>query len=335
MKAPINLPSRWLNCRAFTLIEMMVVLIIISMVLYIVLPVTSNLIIQAKVSSERTTLQQMAVNIQSSFNSSDFENTNLAAIATDIPPGIDATAFTTNSSLTAIPSSTNITAGQPIDWFAKVGRIMGYTPTTAAPSPTSQPAMAAILLNAYGNIRMLYAAPAEATQQRFMLVSLVSPSGELVLPPYQATAAWFNDIWNNQWTNTSSLPANWLTELTPAQIAAWTNGYGGTNCWKLVVIPITLRRFSITVTNTHPTDNAWIYYNGNNYTLHTTNGDTQVGFAPAASGVLSVPFTTPGPASTPGILGGRQVIVTRGATELGAATVMQFFLTDNGQVLVQ
>jgi hypothetical protein len=93
----------------------------------------------------------------------------------------------------------------------------------AAPTPAVQPELARIAFNSLGNPRLLIAGPVEAGRQRFLLVSLMARSDQLVLPAYESSAAWFDAIWHNDFeSRTATPPAYWSGRLTPAQLAAWS-----------------------------------------------------------------------------------------------------------------
>ena len=79
-------------------------------------------------------------------------------------------------------------------------------------------------------------------------------------------------------------------------------------------------KYGLTLNNTHPTDNCYVYFNLNGMTA----GGTAV--SAANSGVVTVP----------GILAGRLIQAYRGSTPPPTAQLFsQFILRDNAEITVQ
>jgi hypothetical protein len=226
-----------------------------------------------------------------------------------------------------VPSTTNTW-----DWFAKVTRQLGDAPQIGvAPTPALQPRTAAVLINADRNTRLMLIGPAsEAAQQRFLLVSLMAPAGELAMPPLPnpsnpqdpADIALFNDIWNTDWTDpTAVLPPSWTSALSAGQVQAWQgNPAGPGRLWLLCVQRIVCPKFSLTVNDTHPTDNCYVYYNLNG----STAGNTAVVAANSGTFVIQ------------GVMSGRVVQAYRGASPPPAALLFsQFNLRDYCEITLQ
>jgi prepilin-type N-terminal cleavage/methylation domain-containing protein len=313
--------------RGFTLIELACVCAVIGITLVTLAPAVGRRVLQARVAAEAASLQAIAAAIQASFESTDLEATNIAALPGTVPSGVDATAFSLSTDPGFVPSTTN-----PFDWFAKVARQMGDAPLIGvAPRPALQPRVAAVLINPSGSTRILLEGPSsEAAQQRFLLISLVAAPGQLALPPLPnssntqdpANLALFADTWNTDWTSPAAvLPSTWQAALTPAQVSAW-QGSGSTpgRLWQLCVQRIVCPRFAITLNDTHPTDNCYVYYNLNG----TTAGATAA--ASAGSGVTALT----------GILFGRTIQAYRGPAPPPAGVLFsQFILRGNTEITVQ
>ncbi|MDB6095585.1 MAG: hypothetical protein JWM32_3147 [Verrucomicrobia bacterium] len=294
----------------FSLLEIILVILVLGILASALVPSVNDTLAQARVEAEQRSLAELAATIQQSFEAIDFTNLNVAALPGMIGPGDSPTEFSSSS---MAPYATTATAS----WFAKVGRLRGVSPIVdAPPSPSVQPSLASIASNAVGNPRLLFAGPSEAGQQRFLLVSLMAPGGQLVLPAYDGSAAWFEAIWQGEWdSRTAAPPAYWASVLTPAQFAAWRQGSGGlTQAWHLCVRRIVLPKYTVTVNNNHLTNAAFVSFNG------VPNGFT----AAASSGATT----------TPEILGGRLVTVNQGAA-LPGAEVLRFHLHQNETVILQ
>ncbi|HEX3729025.1 MAG TPA: type II secretion system protein, partial [Opitutaceae bacterium] len=256
MRRPEFPPSR---PGGFTLIEMLCVCAVIAILLATLAPAIGLQFTRARVQAEATSLQALAAAVQAGFESTDLEGTNIAALSGSIPAGVDSTAFSPSLDPAFVPATTNT-----FDWFAKVARELGNIPLVGtAPTPALQPQVAKVLFNAQGNARTLLAGPSnEGNQQRFLLVSLAAPPGELALPPWPnpgnpqdpANLALFADIWNTEWTNpAAALPSTWTASLSAAQVRAWQGGGAG-RLWQLCVQRIICPKFSVTINNTHPAD---------------------------------------------------------------------------------
>ena len=296
--------------HGFSLLEVVLVLFILGVLAAVLVPSVQDIITKARRDAEVRALDDLANTITGSFQSTDLTNLNLAALPGTIGAGDSPTTFSVATG--AAYATTNAT-----DWFTKVSRLRGLTPQVGSPPIASvQPALALIAFNVVGNPRLLFAAPSETGQQRFLLVSLMARSEQLVLPAYDPSAAWFDAIWNNDWENRSAtLPAYWSGRLTPAQAAAWTQGSGGlTQAYRLCVKRITLPKFQFTVNNNHATENAWLSF----------NNTAQAFTAPAGSGA----------SVTPEILGGRLIILNRGTAWPGVEA-LRFHLAANDAVTLQ
>jgi hypothetical protein len=161
-------------------------------------------------------------------------------------------------------------------------------------------------------------------------MSLMAPPGQLAIPALPnpsnlqdpADLALFNDIWNTNWAGPAAqLPATWTAALTPAQAQAWLGAPSGSGrLWQLCVQRIVCPKFTMTVNDTHPTDNCYVYYNING----TTAGGTAA--VPANSGVVVIP----------GVLFGRLIQAYRGSAPPPTGTLFsQFTLRDNCEITVQ
>ena len=305
------LRDHWLKVvRGFSLLEVVLVLFVLGILATALAPSVRDIVERGQRDAEVKSLDELTANITASFEQTDLTNLNLAALPGTIGPGDTATVFSTSTS-GAYPT----TGGS--DWFAKLARLRGITPQMgAAPTPAVQPELARIAFNSLGNARRLIAGPAEAGRQRFLLVSLMARSDQLVLPDYEGNAAWFDAIWQNDFdSRTATPPAYWSGRLTPAQLAAWSSGSAGmTQVSKLCVRRIVLPKFRVTVNNNHPTEAAFVSFN-----------NTPNAFSAAANSGASV---------SPEILGGRLIIINRGAAWPGVEA-LRFNLHENPTITLQ
>jgi len=294
----------------FSLLEIVLVLFVIGVLAAVLLPSARDLIERGQREAEMRSLAEIADTITRSFDETDLSGLNIAALPVSIGTSDTPTSF--SNSTTAGYSTT-----QSSSWFAKVSRLRGLTPTVGvAPIPSLQPELAKIAFNANGNARLLFVGPSESGRQRFLLVSLASRAEQLALPAYESTTAWFDAIWNHDWENRAAgLPAYWSARLTSAQTAAWTQGTGGlTQVSKFCVRRIVLPKFTLTLNNNHPTEQAFASFN-----------NTPAAFTAAANSGASV---------TSEILGGRLVIINRGAVWPGVEA-LRFRIRENATVTVQ
>ena len=316
MAFPFPLPSNRLRAdlrralRGFSLLEIVLVLFVLGLLAAALVPSVRDVIENGRIDAEKRTLDDLANTITASFDNTDLTNLNLAALPGTIGPGDTATEFSASSTAPYATTDNN-------SWFAKVARLKGLSPVIGTPpTPAVQPALAPIAFNGLAIPRLLFAGPNETGQQRFLLISLMAPASQLVLPAYDGSAAWFNAIWNGDWeSRTAAVPAYWAGLLTPAQLAAWSQGTGGlTQAYRLCVRRIVLPKFIVTVNNNNPANNAYVSFN------NTPNAFT----APANSGAQS----------TPEILGGRLITVNQGTAWPGTEA-LRFHLHENPTVTVQ
>ncbi|MBP6505973.1 MAG: prepilin-type N-terminal cleavage/methylation domain-containing protein [Opitutaceae bacterium] len=296
--------------HGFSLLEVVLVLFVLGLLATALAPSVRDIIERGRREAEARSLDELTANITASFEQADLTNLNLAALPGTIGPGDTATVFSTSTS--AGYAITNTT-----DWFAKLGRMRGVTPQIgAAPTPTIQPELARIAFNGLGNPRLLIAGPTESGRQRFLLVSLMARSDQLVLPAYESGAAWFEALWQNDWDSRTAVPPTyWSGRLTLAQLAAWSAGSAGmTQVSRLGVRRIVLPKFRLTINNNHPSEAAFATFN------NTPNAFS----APANSGANV----------SPEILGGRLIIINRGAAWPGVEA-LRFALRENPTITLQ
>lgn len=294
--------------RGFSLLEIVLVLFVLGLLTSALVPSVRDIVENGRREAENRALDDLAAAITSSFAQEDLTHLNIAALPGMIGPEDAVTVFSTS---TSAPHTTT----QSADWFAKLGRARGLTPQIGH-APADQPELARIAFNALGNSRFLFVGPVESGRQRFLLVSLMARSEQLTLPAYEAGAAWFDAIWETDWTNPTAMPpAFWSERLTPAQWAEWSSGPAGmTQVNRLCVRRIVLPKYRVTVNNNHPTEAAFVSYH------HTPNAFT----APANSGAHV----------TPEIPGGRIITVNRGTTPPGVEA-LRFHLHENATVTLQ
>lgn len=310
---------------AFTLIELIAVCAVLGLLAAVALPAVGSQIQRARVAAEAQNLHRLAGAIQASFESTDLEGTNLAALPGSIPSGVDATAPSASTDPNFVPATTTAA-----DWFAKLTRQLGDVPQIGlAPTPALQPRVAANLFNSNRLARVLLIGPmTESTQQRFLLLSLMAPAGALTLPPLPnpansqdpADLALFNDTWNVDWTNpAATLPPSWTAGLTAAQAQAW-QGAGSSRLWQLCVERIVCPKFTVVVNNSHPSDVCYVYYN--------LNGSSAGASTSVAANAGTYVIT--------GVYAGRTIQAYRGTAPPPTAQLFaQFILRDNCEITLQ
>jgi len=313
------------SSRAFTLIEIIAVCAILGILFAISTQGIQLQIWNAKIKAEDAKLDNIRQTIQSSFESLDLEGTNIASFIDSVPQGTDPTQFSQTTDATYIPNTCYIN-----DWYIKIAKQAGFSSQLGtAPTRALQPQIANILMNASGNIRIMLAGPSnEPNQQRFLILSLVAPQGELQMPslPDSSNGSgylnFFNDIWNTDWSySAANLPQSWILSLNNIQQTAWASKYHSIpNINLLRVKRIICNKYSITINNTHPTDNCYIFYNFNGATA-------------ANSCIIN---NNAGVSIIPSILAGRQIQAYRGlGNPPNSSLFSEFTLRDNTEITLQ
>ena len=312
---------RLFNINAFTLIEIITVCTIIGILYSITIPGIQLQIIEAKKKTESIQLDLIKHAIESSFESTDLDGINIASFVGSIPLDTSPTIFSINSDVTLKPSTSLNN-----DWYIKVARELGYNPLVGiAPTRLLQPQISNILYNNNQNARLVIAGPSnEVNQQRYMIISLLSSSGLLQMPQIPDVSnsvlylSYFNDFWDTDWNYSgAALPKSWISALTTSQVASWQSN---SNMSLLRVQRIVCPKYSITINNTHPSDNCYIYLNFN-------------GLNAGSSSVIN---SNSGTFVIPSILAGRQIQAYRGANPPPNAILFsQFILRDNCEITLQ
>lgn len=304
--------------KAFTLLELVVVAAIVTIVAGLTVPIgLSSYLTRSQIAREDAVLAEMKRDIETSFEARDLA-WNLSAVAGDV----DASVAPTEFSQSTAPAYANLTGNE---WFARLGRSRGFAVTVAQPvSATSQPALYDLITTATGRSRLFFAAPPEPDKQRYLLVSVVGRDDELVLPAYAATLAWFSAIWDTPWERAdATLPATWVSALTPAQVQLWqTSTPGKTRLHRLRVVRITQRRHDLVINCLHPTDSAWVAYN--TMTTYVAGGPAPSRQLAAGSGATTLS----------GVLAGRVVRIWVGST-WDSATVAEVTVRERAGFVVQ
>jgi len=305
---------------AFTLIELLVVITIITALVgslgYLVL---SAYLIREATRKEDAALAALARDIEQSFDARELSTVNVGVASNpgmvsggsptdDLDGSITAATFSTSTA----PSYTAITGNE---WFARVARARSLSVTAGqAVSKSVQPALYDILFTAGDRPRLLIRGPSEAHQQRYLLISVIGRSDELVLPPYQSSQAWFDDLWNTPWERSdATLPATWTSALSADQAATWnTDSPGKSRLPRLRRVKITQRRDDLVINCLHPTDQVWVAYNTlTNYTPGVTSAPPTNFLAGSGASTIS------------GLLEGRVVRIYVGQTWATAKLVEQ------------
>ena len=301
---------RHAGAPGFSLLEVVLVLFVLGILAASLTPAVHQVIESNQRTAELRTLDELVATITASFENTDLDQLNVAAFPGTVGPADLPTLF--SSSLTVPPGVTRAN-----DWFAKIARLQGLTPRVGlSPTGAAQPGLATILFNPLGNPRALITGPIEAGRQRFLLLSLMARSEQLVVPPYAPEPAWFDAIWDHDWENLSAPPpADWQARLSPDAFQAWNEASAGlTRTHRLCVRRIVLPKYRLTVNNNHPTEQAFVSFN-----------NTVAAFtAPAASGTNV----------TPEILGGRLISIHRGTTPPGNEA-LRLHLRENTTVTLQ
>lgn len=294
--------------RAFTLLEMLIVASIAITIGTVLLFQLAGHAERRLIEAEDKILEQLREEIVRTFDSEDFDAVNVLSVTGSMPTGGTVSRFSEHNlsgTLGAVAAS---------DWFAKVARNRGLAVATgSAPDAASQPELYKIAYNSYRRPRALFAGPAEADKQRFVLVSLMAREEQFAFPAYESGATWFDALFNTNWnTQQRTTPAAWSSRLTADQVAAWNGtSSAGSNLWRLRVLTFTVSKLPLHMSNGHPTDSLIVT---------TDAGGTTYTIAPGASATQSV-------------FAGRTVRVFQGSTSNPAART--FILRKASDVIIE
>jgi type II secretory pathway pseudopilin PulG len=316
------------DSRGEFLLMLLVAVAIVGVLAGILAPVIANKLDDAKLRSEAETLKSLRKDFEATYDAIDYNNLNEASVAGSGLPG--GTVFTTFDLGTGIASRiyTPDVVVDPAGWVTKLAQKRGVSSFVigASYSALTQNQYTAIAFNAYQVQRCLVIGPAgEASQQRYLLMSLMVPTYRTLVFPTADPTQTFNSIWDQSWESTQSqAPALWSSLLTSAQYSLWNTSSSNnrTNASRLLVERIVQPKFSLTLANNSPTDTAWVDIgpSTNAITAAPNSGTTQ---SNSISG-----FAT-------GILSGRMIVVRRGASAAAAYEVQRFYLYSDVNLTVQ
>lgn len=296
MRALHGNPRRLSHDRGFALLlEIIVALFVIGLLARAYFSSLPERIMAERIAAEDAALKELTLAIQQSLLSTDLSGTNIAAIPGEIGTADTPTVFNTAT----LPQYGGTSRS---DWFAKLAKLHGTEVLTGSvPSPEVQPELARLLYNSMNQSRLLFLRPSVRPEHlQLLLVSLLATPQQLVLPAYQPNDAWFDAIWNHDFSKrTLTVPAAWTSWLPPAQVSAWNSGRGGSNLNRLRVVRITIPKFVFNVNNNDATNYGWVYWNNDGQRFEVAPGD--------------------GARTTPPIISGRLVKCTSGVTEANAS----------------
>lgn len=260
--------------KAFTLIEVIGIMAVISILATLSLFPIMTLIDSARVATERQKLKVLATEIRSSFQQTDMHR-NISALPSDLPLDLGGIcpAPTISSMLTYFERSWYATdASGPLGtnqfdrayydgsesspanaWYTKIAKIRGQTDITIAGSVSlkhdARGPIREIVFNTYNSRRILIVGPTENNVQRYLLLSFMfrnRPGLDLAIEaPAANYAVWFNDLYNYNWGQNDGHPAAFTGSSWDKQ----TTG-GKTYAQRVMVERIVQRRYVVNVNNT-------------------------------------------------------------------------------------
>jgi hypothetical protein len=289
-------PGRHARRSGFALLlEIIVALFVVGLLARAYFSSLPERIMAERIAAEDAALKELALAIHQSLLSTDLSGTNIAALDGEIGPTDTPTIFST-STRPAYASTARS------DWFAKLATLHGTGVLVGTPpAPDVQPELSRLLYNSMNQSRLLFLRPSVRPEHvQLLLVSLLATPEQLVLPDYVPSDAWFDAIWNHDFSKrTLTVPAAWIPLLTAEQVTAWNSGRGGSNLNRLRVVRITIPKFAFHVNNNDATNYGWVYWN---------NGGQRFEARPES-----------GATTTPPIISGRVVKCTSGVTEANAS----------------
>jgi len=301
---------------------------IVGILAGILAPILSNKLDDAQLRAERELLQGLRRDFEGTFDATDYNNLNEASLpGSGLPAGTAFTTFDQGAGFGSRIYAPNIVV-DPYGWLTKLARKRGVTsfvPGASLPASAASQ-YTALAFNHYGVQRCLIAGPAgETGQQRYMLASLMAPPYRVLSFPAADSTQTFNSIWDQSWESTAAqAPVLWSSLLSPDQFAMWNavSSNNRTNASRLLVERMVQAKYTLTLANNSPTDNAW------------------VDIGPAANAIAAAPNSgTTTSASLPGfstgILAGRLIVVRRGSSAASAYEVQRFFLYSDVNITIQ
>ena len=310
------------------LLMLLIAVAIVGILAGVLAPVVANKLDDAQLRSEAETLRSLRRDFEATYDTTDFNNLNLASVpASGLPAG---TVFTTFDQPTAIAArifSPTIVV-DPAGWVTKLAQKRGVTSYVAGATYSSLTASqyTSIAFNPYTVQRCLLIGPTgETGQQRYLLLSLmVPPYRALAFPAADATQT-FDTIWDQSWESVDAqAPASWASLLAASAYGLWNTASTNnrTNASRLLVERIVQPKYTLTLANNSATDTTW------------------VDIGPAVDALTALPNSgTTTSASVAGfasgILSGRLIVVRRGPSAAAAYEVQRFFLYADVNLTVQ
>lgn len=256
-KRKISVKPNRSQTRGFMMLELLGVVILLTLLATLVaIPYSRFRFLEASIANEDRVLNEINRDVMDSFKAESME-VNISAVPGEVAPGDPLTEFS--------PSNNPIyPAVNGREWFSKLARFRGHSVSVgSAVDKISSPALYALTHNESGRQRLLFAGPTEGDMQRYIIVSLIDPNNELTLPPYSPTADWFNSFWDIADRADMPIPSLWNSLLSPQQLASWVNeGGGSTKMRRLRVVKITQRKYVQMINSNHPTNYAYVSWNG-------------------------------------------------------------------------
>ena len=300
---------------------------ILAVLAGMIVPVVANRIDDARMSSERDILAGIRRDVEGSFDATAFELNESALPSSGLPDGTPLTVFNDAGGLGAQIYASSVTL-DPNSWVVRLASRRGFSTPGGGVSLSANAGTecSRLVFNSFGMQRCLMVGPAgESGRQRYLLVSLMSPSYRVLAFPTGDANGLFSELWDQSWESVGTqAPAAWSASLTAPQFALWNTlaVAGRTNAARLVVERIVQPKFVVTIANNSPTDGVWVDI-----------GPATNAISVAAGGGVASSTTIPGFAS--GVLQGRLIVVRRGVDAGSAAEVQRFFLYSDVNLTIQ
>jgi hypothetical protein len=275
-------------------------------------------------ASERESIRVLSEDVQRSFSDPDTTR-NLGVFSFHTGVGANGTQYDDITNLNTLFASNVVVTS--MSWQDKVTRMRSQqlAPGTILDSSVNR-GTDTVWYNMRYWRRIMVAGPHNEREQRYMIISLMTPVSTPMYFPTGSSDVLFNEFWSNNWEGSSAQPPpSWQSRIAPGDWNDWVSGANDrTNASRVIVQRITQQKFMVALVNNSSTDAGYVDIGPYTDALVLNGGSS-----------VNVIKSDIRPEFQNGVPAGTLIVVRRGPNGGPTVEVQRFFLTAPATLTIQ